>query len=190
MAMQHARSLVAVAAAGCLVVVAVAQPKADKPSHSGFYRDFSAEGMVTFSRDQFKFVKDKCGSGSRGVGHKWNGEEAEEDFKIFDLTGDLSDDEVKKVLGAWQAELVKRAKASKAVLGHDPKDSIVDRPMRLLQPGFIWADTPVVPSSLRGFYCPYKDGKIEGWVDVLAIRMVRDKKSEWLVLGAVHEVAR
>jgi hypothetical protein len=186
----HGLCLAAVATAGCLVLAAAAQPKAEKPGHSGFYRDFSAEGMVTFSRDQFKFVKDKCGSGSRGFGRKWEGEEVEEDFKIFDLTGDLSEDEVKQVLGALQAELVKRVRAGKAALGHDPKDTIVDRPMRLLQPGFIWADAAVLPSSLRGFYFPYKDGKVEGWVDVLAVRMVRDKKTEWLILGGVHEVAR
>jgi len=190
MANQHGQCLVAVAAAGCLVLTAAAQSKAEEPRHSGFYRDFSAEGMVTFARDQLKFVKDKCGSGSRGFGRKWEGEEVEEDFKIFDLTGDLSEDEVKQVLGALQAELVKRVKAGKAALGHAPKDTIVDRPMRLLQPGFIWADVAILPSSLRGFYFPYKDGKVEGWVDVLAIRMVRDKKTEWLIFGAVHEAAR
>jgi hypothetical protein len=180
--------LVALVVTG-LVATTGAQPKNEKSGHSNFYRDFSAEAAVEQCRSQFKFVKDKCGSGSRGGGFTWKGEKVEEDFKIFDLHGDLSDDEVKQVLGALQADLVKRARASKAVLGHDPKDSIVDRPMRLLQPGLIWADTAVVPSSLRGFYFPYKDGKVEGWVDVLAIRMAREKKSEWLLLGAVHEVA-
>jgi hypothetical protein len=186
----HSLGVVLVVASGGPVIAAAAEPKADKPSHSGFYGDFSAEGMVTFCQTQFKFVKDKCGSGSRGGGFKWKGETAEEDFKVFDLTGDLSEDEVKKVLDALQSELVKRAKAAKATLGHDPKDSIVDRPMRLLQPGLIWGGTAVVPSAVRGFYFPYKDGKVDGWVDVLAIPMVRDKKTEWLILGAVHEVAR
>jgi hypothetical protein len=181
--------LVSVVAAG-LVVAAAAQPKAEKPGHSGFYRDFSAANVVASCRSQLKFVEDKCGYGNRGFGRKWEGEEVEEDFKVFHVTGDLSDHEVKKVLEVLQGELVKRARASKAVLGHDPKDTVVDRPMRLLQPGFIWADAAVLPSSLRGFYFPYKDGKVEGWVDVLAIRMVRDKKTEWLILGAVHEVAR
>jgi hypothetical protein len=51
----------------------------------------------------------------------------------------------------------------------------------------LWAGTAVIPSSLRGFYFTYRDGKVEGAVDVLAIPMVKDKKSEWLILGAVHE---
>jgi hypothetical protein len=186
----HGLCLVSVVATGGLVVAAAGQPKAAKTSHSAFYRDFSSEDIVATCQKKFQFVKDKCGSGSRGGGFKWKGEKVDEDFKIFDLRGDLSHDEVKQVLKALQAEMVKRARASKAVLGHDPKDSIVDRPMRLLMPGFIWADTAVVPSSLRGFYFPYKAGKVEGWVDVLAIQMVRDKKREWLVLGAVHEVAK
>lgn len=190
MAKRHGLGLVVVAAASCLVLAATAQPNAEKPSHSGFYRDFSAQSMVMFCRDRFDFVKQKCGSGSRGLGIKWNGQDAEESFKIFDLEGNLSEGEVKQVLGALQAELVKRVQASKAVLGHDPKDTIIDRPMRLLRPGFIWAGTAVIPASLRGFYFPYKDGKVEGWVDVLAITMVADKKSKWFLLGTVHEVAR
>jgi hypothetical protein len=172
------------------VASAAAQSKDGKPGHSTFYHDFSAEAVVEACRGQFKFVRDKCGSGSRGGGFTWKGEAAEEGFRILDLHGDLSDDEVKQVLDALQAELVKRAKAAKAVLGHDPKDTIVDRPMRLLQPGLIWAGTAVIPSSLRGFYFPYKAGQVEGWVDVLAVPMARDKKAEWLILGAVHEVAR
>jgi hypothetical protein len=43
---------------------------------------------------------------------------------------------------------------------------------------------------VRGFYFTYKEGKVEGAVDVLAIPMVKDKKWEWLVLGSVHEIAR
>ena len=181
--------LVSVVAAG-LVVAATAQPKAEKPSHSRFYRAFSAANVVESCRSRLKFVKDKCGYGNRGFGRKWEGEEVEEEFKIFDLTGDLSDHEVKQVLEVLQGELVKRSQASKAVLGHNPKDTIVDRPMRLLQPGLLWADAAVIPSTLRGFYFPFKDGKVAGWVDVLAVQMVRDKKTKWLILGAVHEVPR
>src|SRR5262245_12489094 len=128
-------SLVASAAAGCLALSVAAEPKAEKPAHSGFYREFDPEAVVTFCETRFKFVRDKCGTGSRGVGIKWPGEVAGEGFKVFDLHGDLSDDEVKQVLDGLQAELVKRAKAGKAILGHDPKDTIADRPMRLLQPG-------------------------------------------------------
>src|SRR5689334_19430483 len=81
-----------------LAATTAAQPGADKPSHSAFYGDFRSEDLVESCRKQFQFVKDKCGSGSRGGGFKWKGETAEEDFKIFDLHGDLSDDEVKQVL--------------------------------------------------------------------------------------------
>jgi hypothetical protein len=182
--------LVSAVVAGCLVIVAAAEPKADKPRHSSLYRDFSAGNMVALCQNRFKFVRDKCGNGSRGIGIKWKGQGVQEDFKIFDLTGDLSDDQVKRVLGALQSELVKLARASNVVVEHGPKDSIADRPMRLLQPGLIWADTAVVPSRVCGFYFTYKEGKVEGAVDVLAIPMVKDKKWEWLVLGSVHEIAR
>jgi hypothetical protein len=70
--------------------------------------------------------------------------------KVFDLTGDLSGDEVRQVLAALKAELVKEARAGKATLAHDPKDTVADRPMRLLQPGLLWAGTAVVPSDVRG----------------------------------------
>ena len=72
-------------------------------------------------------------------GVRWQGEPAQEDFNYFTLTGDLSEDQVKQLLGALKAEMVTLARASKAVLSHDPKDSIVDRPMRLLQPALIAA---------------------------------------------------
>jgi hypothetical protein len=182
--------VVACGVAGSLLAAAGGQPKDEKPAHSAFYRDFNPESMVALCRNQFKFVKDKCGTGSRGIGIKWDGETTEEGFKVFDLTGDLSGDEVKQVLATLKAELVKQVRTSKAALGHDPKDTVADRPMRLLQPGLLWAGTAVVPSGLRGFYFPYKDKKVDGWVDVLAVPMIRDKKTEWLILGAVHEVAR
>jgi hypothetical protein len=192
MANQHRLGLMAAVAttAGCLAVATVGQPKLDKPEHSGFYREFDAEVLVALCQKQFPFVREKCGTGTRGGGFRWKGETAEEGFRVFDLHGDLSEDEVKQVLDALRTELLRRAKAAKAALGHDPRDTIVDRPMRLLQPGLLWAGTAVVPSDLRGFYFPYKDGKVEGWMDVLAVPMVRDKKTEWLILGAVHEVAR
>jgi len=182
--------LVAAAALCWLVSFAAAEPKADKPSHSGFYRDFDPESMVTLCREQHRFVKDKCGTGSRGIGITWNGETTEEGFKVFDLTGDLSGDEVKQVLNTLKTALIKQVQSSKATLGHDPKDTIADRPLRLLQPGLLWAGTAVVPSDVRGFYFPYKDKKVDGWVDVLAVPMIRDKKTEWLILGAIHEVPR
>ena len=63
----------------------------------------------------------KCATACRGGGFKWKGEGVTEDFEVFDLHGELEHDEVKQVLETLQAELVKRARANKAIPGHDPK---------------------------------------------------------------------
>jgi hypothetical protein len=50
--------LVALVVAG-LVATAAGQPKDEKPGHSRFYGDFSAEAVVASCGSQLRFVKDK-----------------------------------------------------------------------------------------------------------------------------------
>jgi hypothetical protein len=109
---------------------------------------------------------------------------------IFSIEGDLTDKEVKAILEALRSEVVKVAHGSKGLRAGNLMDGIVDRPMRLLQPGLIPVETPVIPSRARGFYFTYREGKVEGAVDVLAIPVLPRKKTEWRILGTVHEVAR
>ena len=45
---------------------------------------------------------------------------------------------------------------------------------------------------MRGFYFTYTEGKVQGAVDVLAVRVgpgPAPDKAEWSVVGAVHEPA-
>src|SRR5262245_56596454 len=85
-------------AIACLAVTAAGQPKGEKPAHSSFHRDFEPEDMVVFCQGRFKFVKEKCSTGSRGLGIKWKGEETTEDFKTFHITGELAEEEVRQVV--------------------------------------------------------------------------------------------
>src|SRR5262245_46989744 len=185
----HGLLLMSLLAALCHILALAGQSKAKTRGHSAFYNDFDQDSMLALCQARFSFVKERCGTGSRGLGITWKGQESSESFKIFYLTGDLSEEEVNRVLKELKPELMNIARASKVTRAHDPKDTIIDRPMRLLQPGLIWAGTPVIPSDVRGFYFTYEEGKVEGAVDVLAVPIVQDKKAEWLVLGAVHEVA-
>jgi hypothetical protein len=178
------------AAAAGLLMAAAAPPKADKPGHSNFYRRFDLLYMLAVCLSPSKSIGDKCGTGIRELSFKWKGHKSYEDYKIFDVEGDLSDKEVKGILRALRAALVKRARASKGLRAQEPRDGIADRPMRLLQPGLIPPETPVIASRVQGFYFTYREGKVEGAVDVLAIPAVVGKKREWYVVGTVHEVAR
>ena len=177
--------------AACVIVSGLiastgAQPKGEKPGHSSFYRDFDpklAAGICLH-------LAPKTGGGSRPHG-KVPPPEGHE-FKIFDATGDISPDELKKVLDGLKEHFTKLVRTNKAVITTDPKDTIADRPMYLLQVNILPPGTWVEPDSVRGFYFTYKEGKIQGAVDVLAVRIgpgPAPDMAEWSVVGAVHESA-
>jgi hypothetical protein len=178
------------AAAVCLLGAAAAAPKDGKPAHSDFFRRFDTQYMVAVCLSPSKSIRSKCGTGARELSFRWKGQKSFEDHKIFHVEGDLSDKEVAGILAALRAALMKRARASKGLRAQEPRDGIADRPMRLLQPGLIPPETPVIASRVQGFYFTYREGKVEGAVDVLAIPVVVGKKREWRVLGTVHEMAR
>ncbi len=178
-------ALAACVIASVLIATTGAQPKGQKPGHSSFYRDFDpklAAGICLH-------LAPKAGGGSRP--HVKVPPPEGHEFKIFDATGDISPDELKKVLDGLKEYFGELVRTNKAVTASDPKDTIAERPMYLLQMNILRA-TWVDPDSVRGFCFTYKEGKVQGVVDVLAVRIgpgSAPDKVEWSVVGAVHEPA-
>jgi hypothetical protein len=185
------RSHLLIPLAACVIVSGLitttgAQPKGEKPGHSSFYRDFDSKVAAGICLH----LAPKAGGGSRPHGKVPPPERHE--FKIFDVTGDISPDQLKKVLGGLKEHFAKLVRENKAVTATDPKDTIADRPMYLLQMNMLAPGTWVQPDTMRGFYFTYKQGKVEGAVDVVAVRVgpgPGSDKVEWTVVGAVHEPA-
>jgi hypothetical protein len=114
------------------------------------------------------------------------------EFKIFDATGDIPPDQMKKLLDELKEHFTRLVEVNKAVSATDPKDTIADRPMYLLQMNMLPPGTWVEPDSVRGFYFTCKEGKVQGAVDVLAVRVgpgPAPDKAGWSEVGAVHEPA-
>jgi hypothetical protein len=179
-------SVVVCGVAGGLIAAADPQSKGEKAAHSSFYRDFDPALAVGICQH----FAPKTGSGIRphGIVPPPEGHE----FKIFHIEGDIPPDQLKKALDALKEHFAKLVLANKAVAGTDPKDTVADRPIYLLQMNMLPPGTWVEPDSVRGFYFTYKEGKVQGAVDVLAVRVgsgPAPDKAEWRVVGAVHEPA-
>jgi len=179
-----ASTLLAVVVAAGLATPTWAPQKAPTAGHSSFYRDFDPDPASGICQN----LSTRAGGGShphltrvRPEGHE---------FKIFHGYGESSPDQVSKVLRALKAHLTKLARDNKAVTATEPRDTIADRPMYLLHMNMFPPETWVQPDSLRGFYFTYKEGDVQGVVDVLAVRVDPDvNKNEWRIVGAVHEPA-
>jgi len=109
-------------------------------------------------------------------------------FKLFRIKGNITDEELKKVLGSLRTDLSKLAKASGVKVVHEPKDSMGDRPIALLRTLFL-GDTIEV-NTVGGFYFAYEQDKIIGAVDVFAVRCVEQEGKQWKIVCAVHEPVR
>jgi hypothetical protein len=102
------------------------------------------------------------------------------------LSGHLSEEQIKALLAALLADMVKLADASKVRMTTKPKDTILDRPLSHLRVHFAgWVDV----WSLRGSYFTYSDGKIEGTVEIIAANTDPKDPKHWTVSCALHEAA-
>jgi len=108
-------------------------------------------------------------------------------FNLFRIKGDISDEELKKVLSSLRSELNDLAKASGVKVVHGPKETMGDRPIALLTVLFL-GDT-VELKTVQGFYFTYEQDKIAGAVDVFVARCVAGDKKQWKIGCAVHEPA-
>jgi hypothetical protein len=174
-----------VVAAG-LAAATGGRPKDEKAVPSAFLRDFDSEVAVGVCQH----FAPKTGTGIRP--HLARVRPEGHEFKIFHVEGDIPPDQLKKLLEGLKGHLAECVRANKAVTATETKDAIADRPIYLLLPNFLPPGMWVQPDTARGFYFGYKEEKVEGAVDVLAVRVAPSPgadKGEWRVVGAVHEPA-
>jgi hypothetical protein len=171
--------LVAVGVVG-LVASTGAQPKGQKPGHSSFYRDFDPTEMLGVAE-----LAPKSGTGVRG--HTGNPPPEKHEFKIFHID-DMPAAKIDEALKGLKARFVKLVRANKAVMAEEPTDAIRERPIYLLCPNLLAPGEWVQPGKVRGFSFAYREGKVRGAVDVVAVP-VGPEKPRWVVVGAVHEPA-
>lgn len=188
------RLLLTILAAGGLVYLSaaiVAQEKREKDTRSKFFHSFDPPKM-RMKYDNLYDTSGFGGGGSRGVGGDSAGMGLKrpgvprELFKDFRIQGELSDEQITKLLEALQVEVYGLARHSGVTVAHKPKKTIMDRPIWL--PWFLgssdgsWVDL----STLRGYYFTYKQGEIQGSAEIIAFRTNPDKP-HWRVICALHE---
>ena len=102
-------------------------------------------------------------------------------------SGEISEEQVKAIQASLLAEMVKLAEGSKVRIIGKPKETILDLPISYLRTGwFGW----VAISSLRGSYFTYKQGNIEGTVQVIAANTDPENHKRWTISCALHEAVR
>jgi hypothetical protein len=154
-------------------------PKGNEPAHSKLYRGFGPESLLKTCQAHFGRVRRH---GSR-QGFRFG--DAPDRYKLFDAEGTMSLEQLAKLLAALKAELHKRAKASGVEKVGEPSDKIEDRPLRVMR--HLYYGRLIKPTSARGFYLTYTEGKIAGAIDVIAA-LNSNAVDQWELVCAVHEV--
>jgi hypothetical protein len=101
-------------------------------------------------------------------------------------SGEISEEQVKAIQTSLLSEMIKLAEDSKVRIIDKPKDTILDLPISYLRTSwFGW----VAIGSLRGSYFTYRQGNIEGTVQVIAANTDRTNPKRWTISCAMHEAA-
>jgi hypothetical protein len=148
-------------------------------AHSKLFRDFEPKALLTTCQAHYGSVD---GNGTVG---DFTINESPVTYRKFNAEGTISADKLKQLLAALKADLQKLAKASGVEKVDDPSDKVEDRPIRVLRAMFFARQ--IDPSSVRGFYLTYTDGKLAGAIDVIAA-LDSSAPNHWLLVCAVHEV--
>jgi hypothetical protein len=150
-----------------------------EPAHSKLYRGFKPESLLKTCQAHLRPVRRH---GSRS-GLRFG--DAPDQYKLFDAEGTMSVVQLAKLLAALKAELFQTAKASGVEKVGEPSDKIEDRPLRVMR--HLYYGRLIKPTSARGFYLTYEDGKIAGAIDVIAA-LNSNAVDQWELVCAVHEV--
>ena len=164
-----------------------AQEKGKEPKRSEFFRSFDPGRILAKHTEIMKKTGKPWGSGSRRnlmVSYPPVIKAPGESMSDFHLEGEIGDKELKVMLASLKSELLELAKGKVTIVG-EPSDRIGARPI-------IWFSVILGPnwldlSSLRGYYFTYRQGKIEGTVEILAGRTDPRNAKQWNIACAVHE---
>ena len=176
---------------GALALVPSAQTQEDKKpdkatkdkklAHSKLFREFEPKFLTTACQPHFARVN----GGSYIGDHVQFGDSPDIYRGVCTVQGTISEDKLKPLLTALKADLHKMAKASGIEKVGELSDKVEDRPISVLRA--MCRGRRIMPSSVRGFYLTYTDGKVRGAIDVIAA-LDSDALDHWQVACAVHEV--
>jgi len=154
-------------------------PQDKEPAHSKLYRGFEPKSLRKTCQAHFNPLR---GHGFRS-GLTFG--DAPDRYQLFHAEGTMSVEQLAKLLAALKADLHQMAKASGVQKVGEPSDKIEDRPLRVMR--HLYYGRLIKPTSARGFYLTYADGKIAGAIDVIAA-LNSDAVDQWELVCAVHEV--
>lgn len=150
-----------------------------KRGHSSLYKKFDPMSLKEKCEPHFKPFR---GNGAR-IDVEFT--HLPDWFKLYDAEGKSSEDDIKALLGGLKKHFAELAKTSGVEVLHEPKDSIIERPIGLLQA--MYYGQKIRLGSIRGFHFSYKQGKTTGAADVFAA-LRSDTNDYWQVVCAVHEI--
>jgi hypothetical protein len=159
--------------------------KGKEPAHSKLYREFDPKSLLTACQAYFARVDGHGALGTAGSGASLQFGESPDCFILFKAEGMISKDKLKQLLAALKTDLHNMAKGSGVEKVGEPSEKVEDRPISVLRA--MCSEQLIMPGSARGFYLTYRDGKVVGAIDVIAL-LDSSALDRWQVACAVHEV--
>jgi hypothetical protein len=154
--------------------------KGKEPANSKLWREFDPKSPLAACQDHF----DKIDENGARAGLSFN--ESPNTYKLFNAAGKISADKLDQLLATLKKDLHKMAKRSGMEMVGEPSDKVEDRPISVVRA--MYAHRLIMPGSVRGFYVTYRDGKVVGAIDVIAVLNSSSAIDRWEICCAVHEV--
>jgi hypothetical protein len=152
--------------------------KDKKLVHSKLFAEFDLQSLLPICQAHFESVDE------HGLRGDFQINKSPDTYKVFTVEGTISQEKLTKLLVDLKTDLFKKAKESGVVKLGEPSDKVEDRPISVLRAMYI--TRLIDPSSIRGFYLSYTDGKLAGAIDVIAT-MDSSAIDRWHLVCAVHE---
>jgi len=153
--------------------------KGKKPAYSKLWREFDPKSPLAACQAHFDEIDENGARAGLSFG------KSPDTYKLFNAAGKISADKLKQLLATLKTDLHKMAKGSGVEKVGEPSDKVEDRPISVLRA--MYSQRLIMPGSVRGFYLTYRDGKVAGAIDVIAV-LNSSTIDRWEICCAVHEV--